>query len=272
MLQRSDIAIINYLFNVRKHLDKDWDHFLVISGVTGAGKSIFMLNLIETWYKIIIEKDVNLDVMKNITGEIIEWCNNLIDLKDYDINIYDEGLLSMDTKDHMTKVQKEVKKIFNTVRSSKKLLNVIIVQDWFSLTKYFREHRASTLIHIDKRGHYKMFTKNGLKYLNGYNERRSVKSMTIAYPYHHSTFPDYHGLLRKPYYDYINQLKTEEIQKSINVIKGNNMKKVSVAESIEGDVKSLMKRGFNYKQIKEELGVSINNVCAAAQKIKKQEA
>jgi len=267
MLYRSDTGTTNLLLNIEAHLEKEWDFFLVICGVTGAGKSIFMLNLLEHWYRIIKKRAVTEKDLNKITGDIVEWCENLSKLEDYDINIYDEGLLSMDTKDHMSRIQREVKKIFNTVRSSKKLFNVILVQDWFSLTKYFREHRASSLIHVYKRGEFRLYTKQGLKYLNGFNERRNVKSMTVAYPFHVIGFPDYKGILRTPYYDYINQLKQDEIKKSMEIIR-ESQTTTSLNDLIYDQVKSELKifgGTKSFDELKNELGVSkgtINNVAA----------
>lgn len=266
MHYRADTTLINYLINIKHMLDREWDNFIVIAGHTGTGKSIFMLQLIDAWYKVILDSDVDKGLINNITGDIIKWCENLTTLKDYDMNVYDEGLLSMDSKDHMTKTQKEVKKIFNTVRSSKKLFNVIVVQDWFSLTKYFREHRASTLIWIDKRGHYKMYTKHGLKFLNGFNERKSIKSMSLAYPYHQSPFPDYKGILRKPYYDYINELKIKEMQQSINLIKGTT--KVALYTVYKNDVKRMLDQGMKHKEIREELGIGGGTLAQCIHEIK----
>ena len=256
MLSRSDTTMTQFLLNIREHLDKDWDFFLVVEGSTGKGKSILCLQIIEHWYNVILKEPMPKDVIKQITGDIVSWCTNLMTLNNYDINVYDEGLLSMDSRDHGTKVQKEVKKIFNTVRSSKRLLNVIIVQDWFSLTKYFRQHRASSLISLHARGIYHLFTKKDIGWINGKNERLPVKTLKVAMPFHFTSFPDYKGWLRDEYYEMINKLKREEIKNSLEIIKIDKQGKIELADVYRDDVKRLVDMGYTHKNIRSELGIS----------------
>jgi len=58
MFYKDDRKIISMLLNVHEHLKREWDYLLVIVGDTGTGKSKFALQLLETWYQVILKREV----------------------------------------------------------------------------------------------------------------------------------------------------------------------------------------------------------------------
>jgi len=153
MFYKDDRKIISMLLNVHEHLKREWDYLLVIVGDTGTGKSKFALQLLETWYQVILKREVKPEMSKQVASDYSVWLDNFSRLKEYDINIYDEGATTLESRQHMTELSKDLTKLFNVFRS-KKYFTVIILPSFFYLNKYFRENRLRGLIWINKRGQY----------------------------------------------------------------------------------------------------------------------
>jgi len=251
MFYKHDTRIFNILFNIKKHLDNDWDYLLVVVGDTGTGKSMWCLHLLEEWYKHILGKNITPELAKQLSSDYQKWLKNFRELDSCGLNAYDEGATSLEAKQHLTKLSKDLTKLFNVFRS-KKFFTVIVIPSFFYLNKYFRENRLRGLVWIDKRGHYKFYTKLGISYLNAYNERRIVKSMFVAHPVHSAGFPDYKGVLRGAY----EGEKDKLVDKVLEEVISNNAvdePKVTKVNLYKDDVARLLKAGKTHREIRDEL-------------------
>lgn len=264
MFYRHDVRIRSILFNVQAHLEADWDYLLVICGDSGTGKSRLGLQLLETWYKDILRLKVDKSTARFMASDYKVWLNNFKFMSMFEMNIYDEGATTLDSKSHMTTISRDITKLYNVFRA-KKFFSVIIIPSFFDLNKYFREKRVRGLIWVDKRGHYKYFSKLGIDFLNAYNERAIIKSMNRAKPFHQAGFPDYQGVMLKPYED--NKLETMNsvLDEVINGCNGDKRDKITLVDVYKDRVESLLKKGFTNKMLMEDLkigGSTINRVKA----------
>ena len=262
MLYKGDLGVITILQNVKAHMDMDYDFLLPIVGDTGAGKSRFALNLMETWYRVILKQPVTADMISHVSQDYGSWLKNFQNIKPYDINIYDECSRDLSSRDFMTRMSKDLNKLFDVCRS-KRFFSIVILPNFFRLNKALREDRLRGLIWIPKRGSYKLYSKEGIKYLNGYNANRKIKSMHLARPFHSSCFPDYKGVMLE---NYIKQ-KDEGVDEVLAEVIGNLEPKINsrttIAEIMKPKVQKLIKQGKNYKEIAKELNVSNGTVTRA---------
>ena len=251
MVYKTDGFLTIILLNIYEHLKKNYDYTLIVVGDTGTGKSMFCLHLLETWYKIVLKEEFNKGHIKNINTDYLKWIRRFKQLKAYDMNIFDEGATSLDSKQHMEKVSKDITKLFNVFRC-KRFLSVIVLPSFFYLNKYFRENRLRGLVWINERGNYRWYTKQGIKWLNANNERRTLKSMGLAYPIHENKFPDYQGVLKQSY----EVMKNEGVDKILDEVLGDNKKKVTLVDVYKDEVKQMVADGKKHWEIRQELGIS----------------
>jgi len=265
MFYEHDTRMVVFLNNVYEHLKRDWDYLLVVVGDTGTGKSRWALQLLDTWYRIVLKQKISKGLSKQIASDYSVWIKNFKSLKAFDMNIYDEGATTLESRQHMSRLSGDLTKLFNVFRS-KKFFSVIIIPNFFYLNKYFRENRLRGLVWIDKRGHYRLFSKVGISYLNAYNENRKVKSMFLAKPVHRSNFPDYKGSLLEAY-----TFEKDKLVDSVldEVVHGSSKRK-SLVELYFEDVVVLRGKGFNVRVIAQELGVSVGTVHSCVAKMKEE--
>jgi len=260
MLYKGDLGIHMILLNVYEHLKQDYDFPLVIGGYPGDGKSHFILNLFESWYKIILKKEIKISMIDQISQDYEQWLRKFKELQPYDMNVFDEGTRSLDAKDFMKKVSKDLNKLSDVFRC-KKFLWVVVLPNYFRLNKTLREDRVRSLIWINKRGQYKFYTKTGLKYLNGYNEGKNIKNMNLARPFHVSTCPEYKGILREAY----EKQKAEGVESVLDEVisnLGDSSKKhnQTTAEVYKDEVKKLREEGLKVREIADKLELSVGTV------------
>ena len=55
------------------------------------------------------------------------------------------------------------------------------------------------MVYVDRRGHYKFFTRKQIIKLSLMNEKKIIKNMDLITPLHNKNFPDYKGKLLKAY-------------------------------------------------------------------------
>lgn len=187
------------LYNIYTHLYKlNYDYPLIIVGDTGNGKSMLALHLYELWNKVILNKEVTEENIKDISIDRHEWLKNFKTLEACDCNVFDEGITGLYSKEAMNSFARSLEKLYQVFRK-KRYFTIILIPDFFMLTKFFRDHRARGLIHVNKRGEYKFYTKDRIRWINAYNENKVHKKLDCTKPFFESGFPDYKGVLRKPY-------------------------------------------------------------------------
>lgn len=266
MFYKYDYRILTILLNIYEHLQKNWDYLLVIVGDTGTGKSMFALHLLEEWYKFVLKQPIKKELAVQMASDYKVWLTNFRNLKEYDMNVYDEGATTLDSKAHMTKLSRDLSMLFNVFRA-KKFFSVIVLPSFFDLNKYFREKRLRGLIWVDKRGHYKFYTRVGIDYLNAYNEKSIIKSMWKARPFHESSFPDYKGPLLKPYLAAKNDTMNGVLEQVISTGLGETTKKETAVDMFSDDVHKMFKKGYTQAKIREETGLGSKTITQIRMKL-----
>jgi len=255
MFYKNDKRVVELLLNVYEHLKQDYDYVLVVVGDTGVGKSHWVLNLFQTWYEVILKKKLTESMVDQVTTDYKQWLKNFKNLGEFDMNVYDEGATSLNAKDHATTLSKDIAKLFNVFRA-KKFFSVVVLPSFWDLNKYFRERRLRGLVYVDRRGHYKFYTKLGITFLNSYNERKYVKTMWGASPFHSASFPAYSGVLLKAYER--DKMKTINgvLDDVINSNTNDSKKSASVVDVYKEKVLSLLEEGMSQTKIRDELNMS----------------
>jgi len=269
MLYRHDTKMLGALFNIKYHMDKEYDHFMVIVGGTGDGKSRFVLNLFETWYRIVLKQKVTEDMISQVSQGYLPWLKQFETIKAFDMNVFDESSRDLNSADAMTKISKGVNKLFDVCRCEK-FFSVLVLPNFFRLNKALREDRIRCLVYINKRGQYKLYTKEDLKYLNGYNMNRRIKSMAVARPSFIGKFPDYDGVLLKPYLKQKREGVREVISEVISDAQKSKKNGGSDLASLYKDKVNILKFSENksVREIAKELCISPATVHRTIQKIR----
>jgi len=263
MFKRGDKNILTILYNIKSHLDDEYDNCIVVVGDTGSGKSHFVLQLIDTWYKAILNKEINNNTSKQLTGDYYSWVENFKCLKSFDINALDEGNLALDSKDFMTKTSKDITKLFNVFRS-KKFFSIIILPDFFSLSKYFRENRLRGLFYIPSRGEYKFYSKEKIKWINALNYGNKVKRIEVVRSTHSHKFDAYKGKMLKHYEEQkdevINSLLRDIHSRMLEEKNKSKIKETNITfkQYIQPMAFEMLDNGMSDKIIKQKL--EIDNV------------
>lgn len=249
------------LTNIHYHMKKDkYDFPLVICGGTGNGKTMLQLHIIELWYRVVLQQEFTEQHIKHVQNTRKGWINNFKNLKEYDINSNDEGIDGISSKEGMTRFGKHIQRLYNVFRK-KLYFTIILIPDYFDLPLYFRK-RIRGCIYVHKKGQFKYYTMENLKWVNALNETREMKKMEVSRCFFSGTFPDYQGAIRKAYDSMqfkatdntIDEILMDIDDTSFNVV---NMNYDQVVE--------MFKQGQSYKQIQEELGISSRDIA----KIKK---
>lgn len=251
MFYKHDTQIVTLLLNVYAHLKDDWDFLLIICGDTGTGKSRGLgLNLLELWNEVILGREVTAKTAKYIASDYEDWLKNFSTMEKYEMNIYDEGATALDSKEFATRISKDITRMFNVFRG-KRFFSVIILPSFFHLNKYFRENRLRGCIWASTRGEYAFFTKKGITFLNAYNQGQKLKLMTRAYPLYRRQFPDYKGVMLKPYL----KEKTDVMNKYVDGVNGSKPP-LTMVEAYKDKVLELLDKGWKEDRICKKLGIS----------------
>lgn len=255
------------LRNIKYHLEIDkYDYPLIICGDTGTGKSSLLLHLIELWYRLILGETWSPDRIKHLKNTRSEWVKNFQTLKALDINANDEGADGITSKESMTKFGKDLQKLYMVFRK-KFFFTIILIPDFFDLPLYFRK-RIRGVIYVDKRGHYKFYTMRGVKWINALNETKDFKSIDRARPHFEGYFPEYKGLLRKPYEDMALGSADKILQELITNLDDNEGN--AVDDNFQ-DVKEMISNGMTIREICKQLTISPKVVVKINRRIKNLE-
>lgn len=240
-------------------MQKDYDYLLLIAGDTGDGKSRFALQLFETWYRVILKKPVTEGMISQISQDYEGWLKSFRELKEYDMNVFDESARNLDSKSFMSRISKDLNKLFNVFRC-KRFFSVVILPNYFRLNKELREDRIRGLVWVYKRGQYKLFTKTGIKYLNGYNDRRVIKSMHVARPFHVCHFPDYQGVLLPQYIIQKNKGVDEVLEEVLEELTIKKEGRQTLVGRFQDEVLERRKKGEHVHAIAQDLQISVGTV------------
>lgn len=255
------------LFNVRHHMEEyKYDYPIVICGGTGNGKSMFQLHLIELWYRVVLGQDIDASYIRYIKNTRKGWVNNFKSLKPLDINSNDEGADGITSKEGMTRFGRDIQRLYMVIRK-KLLFTPILIPDYFDLPLYFRK-RIRCCIYIPKKGQFKFYTMENLKWVNALNEGKELKRMEVTSPFFSGVFPDYTGVLRKPY-DAMSNISADTILDEI--IRDIDDKNYSTVDEHFDEVKTLLLEGKKSKEIAEGVGISFRDLTKIKKRMKAEE-
>jgi len=254
--------LITTLLNIHHHVkDLKYDFPFIICGDNGNGKSMLLLHIVDLWYNLILNQKLTPKHIKHVQNTRQNWIINFKEIKALDINANDEGADGLMSKESMAKFGRDIQKLYMVFRK-KLFITPILIPDFFDLPPYFRK-RVRGLIWVNKRGCFKYYTMNGIKYLNAYNENRKIKSMHVAYPNFIGTFPDYQGILREPY--------DKMAEESPDTILDDMVKEMGINQSTDNiyysKVKELFLEGKNYKDIADQLRLSYREISTIRKKL-----
>jgi len=202
----TSIAYKSYLL-----LKRENDKVVVIVGDEGSGKSTLAAQLCA-----FIDPEFTED---SITIGELQFIRALRRGKIGSAISVDEGGLAMFSREAMTHTNRSMVKIFMTIRR-KALFVVICCPSYANLDSYIRNHRASLLLHITKRGHYTGFFGKAIEKIN--REIGRMKSISAIkcpseffwYGYYNKGFPgtlDYDSYLENKDSHIDSQLEQMEV-------------------------------------------------------------
>jgi hypothetical protein len=210
--------LIKYLQIRKKKHDEDWDTLGVIVGDEGSSKSNLLLHLVEQWRKITVGKCVPEDIrFVSLTGKDFV-VNNLSKCEKYGIPGFDEAG-ELDSRRAMSTFNVALSQAYKVIRADR-LFTILVLPSFWDLESRFRLRRAKFLMHVDRRGHVKVWLKQKLRllcYLNGDN---LVKSYDLVTPDFTDTFPKYDGVLSEKYKE-LKAIKTTEARQNLAKIYDN---------------------------------------------------
>jgi len=258
MFYKTDTNMINYLLCMKEGISAKFDYVLCISGDTGTGKSTLGLHIAEVWQKV-INKDVDEGLIKQIHVVKIDWLKKFRNLEEFDISIFDEGATGLSSKSHMEKFSKSLEILFQVIRK-KGFFTVLIIPNFFRLNKFFREDRLRGLFYVDKRGHYKYFTRERVVKLCAENENKTVKSLELVEPAFEGNYPDYDGVLKELYEKMKETGVDEVLDEVIYMNEHSDDKKVTLVDAYKDKVKELLDKGKSLREVSEDLELSVSTV------------
>src|SRR3990167_5968126 len=166
---------------------KNLDHFIVVCGKEGVGKSTLALNIALTF-----DPTFNLDRVCFSTSEYLQQVGKAEKGQAF---ILDEGNLFLFSRESYSDTNRILIKLFALMRQ-KNLLTIINVPNFFTLDPYVRDHRVDTVVYCYKRGNYLGVIDKGIKKLSKDGSR--LKTMGgFQYPDGSTWFGSWHSQVPK---------------------------------------------------------------------------
>lgn len=160
-------------YNIQKKVnEQDRDHFIVISGKEGEGKSTIAIQL-----ACVLDPSF---CLSRICYEMADFLRMLRVAKKGQVFILDEGNMFLFNRESYSDDNRFMVKLFALMRQ----LNLIIIinlPNFFTLDSYVRDHRADMLINCHTRGKYVAYVGKGIKVVS----KEGTKYKTIR----HSQIP-----------------------------------------------------------------------------------
>lgn len=246
------------LYNVHHHLSvKNKDFPICICGDEGLGKTHFVLHLYELWYRVILQRKVTEEDVKNIHVGRMGWLENFKNIGPFEMNVNDEGADGIASKESIKRFGRDLEKLYKVFRK-KRFFSPILLPEFFDLPKYFRR-RVRMVIEIDREGHFKVFSKEGVKWLNALNRNREPKSMNVARPFYQGVFPEYKGVMLEPYIELSNAGVDSILDEIIEENKGGG-KPLTALEKKRPRIIELLNEGMSKKDIMKEVGTAFKTI------------
>lgn len=137
-----DYFMFAHAWSIQKKINQlDNDHFTVVAGKEGSGKSLLAIQEGAT-----VSQTFS---CVHICFSISEFLRAIKDAKRGDTFILDEGAMFLFSRESSSKGNKKIVKLFNIIRQ-KGLHIMICIPNYANLDSYIRYHRVDTIINIDQ--------------------------------------------------------------------------------------------------------------------------
>ncbi len=162
-------------------LKLDKDHFLLVTGGEGLGKSTLAIQL-GSWI------DPNF-VLENLCFSPEEYIKRLKTIKKGGCLILDEGGVMLFSRETMSVNNVLMTKIFMLQRQ-KNVSVILCCPSFWDIDAYLRRHRVNTMIRIYKQGHYMGYLPKALRIINevGYRKKPLTMIKLPSESFWHGTF------------------------------------------------------------------------------------
>jgi len=139
---------------------KDWDWFVVIDGMEGAGKSVLGFQIAK-----VLDPDFTHEQIAYNANEFIAL---VIKAKKHQCIVFDEAFTGLSSRTSLSEINNLLVSLMMEMRQ-KNLFIILIMPSFFMLDKYCVLHRAKGLFNVymrnGKRGFWNFYNKNRMKYL-----------------------------------------------------------------------------------------------------------
>ena len=189
-----DYFLYKVAFNICKRIENNGDHFTVIVGGEGTGKSTLASQLCA----IVSPQSFG---EKTMCFKIQDFIERVRNSKKGDSFQLDEGAMFLFAKESMSKESREIEKLFQLIRQRN--LNIVVcIPRFFDISKYMRTHRIDLLLWIPTKGKYS-YTAFRERAINLINKKESMRihppSGTTWRGYWNKEFPELNGYGLKQY-------------------------------------------------------------------------
>ena len=185
-----------YCYKVSEKLQQDYDHFSVISGLEGTGKSTLTSLL-----AVIVSPTMS---MGHVCYEPEDFIKALTIAKKGDTVWLDESALILFSRESMGKDNRKITKLFTICRQLNLHL-IICIPNFFVIDSYVRDHRVSNLIHIFKRGFFINYNREAVRIIShiGKNHKNvsavKVPNGKFYHGYYNKAFGEANDLTKEAY-------------------------------------------------------------------------
>lgn len=234
---------------VYKHLSKDYDFVLLVSGDTGTGKSRLILHMIQYWYDTFFDGCTE-DHAAKLTGTPKGWVKSIMECERYGINAFDEGG-KINSRRAMDRMNKIIHETYQIIRA-KNYFTIIAIPSIFDLETTFPKRRAKALFHIPRRGIVNFYSTSKLRRIVELNQRRLVKKVNVVRPdVGPIFFDDYKGIMLSKYLEKKDESMDEQLQRLHEEITESEG-----SQKRDEFIKQKKSEGWKDREIAKELGVS----------------
>jgi len=252
-----DHMLYKRTFLIQKSLLDDYDHFTCITGLEGMGKSTLAIQ-----YCSMVSPRFSL---KHICYDMVDLIEAMRTAQPGDSLLLDEGGMFLFSREAMMDTNRQLVKLFMIARQ-RNVHICVCIPNFFTIDTYLREHRVKTLIDVFKRGHYRLYIKEAIKYVSVYGKKfKNASSVKVPAEYMHNghfnkPIPLHNDISDSQYREF----KAKHFEKFITQMKDtfsqieNSKKYVSVSQYIK---KYPMKRDTVLRNLKKGLikGKQIGN-------------
>lgn len=137
--------------------NNDRDHFIVVSGKEGLGKSTLALQIAS-----FLDPSFNLS---RVCFKMYDFVNALRTAKTGQTFILDEGNMFLFSRESMGEGNRLMLKLFALLRQ-KNLCIIICVPNFWTLDSYVRDHRVDTLMWVHTKAKYNCYTGKAIKIIS----------------------------------------------------------------------------------------------------------